>query len=511
MEKKYFLGIDVGTNESKGVLVDEDGMVVVSATTSHGLENPKPNYFEHDADEIWYKDLCILSKKLLLESKIDPSDIKSIGLSALSSDCLPVDFEGKPLRKAILYGIDARAMEECEILTEKWGEEKVIELFGRPLGSSDIAPKILWIKRNEPEVYEKTHKFLTASSYLTFKLTGNYTIDRFLGLASFNPLYNKDGSRNLEYCDGICSPDQLADILWTTDVAGYVTEQASKDTGLEVGTPVITGGDDSGAEAISCGVMTPGDMLIQMGSTVYMILCTEKFYDDERLWREAFIIPNTYDISAGTNTSGSLTKWIRDTLYMDKVKEEKSGGINAYEAMMIDMEQINPGSNGLIMLPYFAGERTPINDSKAKGTIIGLDLSHDRRHIMRSAYEAVCYSIKQHFNIFEELNVPINNIMVTGGGVKNKLWVQMLSDILGRELNTPKITLGASYGDALMAMIGVGHMKDFSEARNLIESGTVYSPNKDLYDTYNSYYKLYEKLYIQNKDIMHELDDLSNI
>ncbi|MFQ9998883.1 MAG: FGGY-family carbohydrate kinase, partial [Anaerococcus obesiensis] len=377
MAEKYFLGVDIGTNESKGVIIDKNGDVIASTFTSHGVENPKPNYFEHDADEIWYKDLCIISNKLLKETGIDPKEIKGVGCSALSSDCLPVDKDGKPLRKAILYGIDARAMEECKILTEKWGEEKVIELFGRPLGSSDIAPKILWIKRNEPEVFEKTYKFLTASSYLAYKLTGNYTVDRFLGLASFNPLYNNDGSPNESYCDGICKPDQLADVMWTTDISGYVTEKASRDTGLAVGTPVIAGGDDSGAEAISSGVMTPGDMLIQMGSTVYMILCTEKLYNDDRLWREAFIIPNTFDISAGTNTSGALTKWIRDVYYKDKVEEEKNGGENAYQAIMNDIKDIPIGSNGIVTLPYFAGERTPINDSKAKGLVIGLDLTHD--------------------------------------------------------------------------------------------------------------------------------------
>ena len=212
MASKYFVGIDVGTNETKGILIDEQGREVVSASTTHGVDNLKPNYFEHDADKVWYKDICIISQKLLNQSKVNPEDIKCIGVSALSSDCLPVDIHGKPLRKAILYGIDARAMAECQELTDKWGENKVIELFGRPLGASDIAPKILWIKNNEPEVYAKTYKFLTASSYITYKLTGNYTIDNFLGLASFNPLYNRNGSINMQYADGICTARQLAEL-----------------------------------------------------------------------------------------------------------------------------------------------------------------------------------------------------------------------------------------------------------------------------------------------------------
>ena len=509
MTSKYFVGIDVGTNETKGILIDEQGCEVVSASTTHGVENPKPNYFEHDADKVWYRDVCIIAQKLINQSKVDPTDIKSIGISALSSDCLPVDIEGKPLRKAILYGIDARAMAECQELTEKWGNDNIIELFGRALGSSDIAPKILWIKNNEPDVYRKTHKFLTASSYITFKLTGNYTIDNFLGLASFNPLYRHDGSINEQYTDGVCLTSQLANLKKTTDIAGYITKEATKDTGFAEGTAVITGGDDSGAEAISSGVMTPGDMLIQMGSTVYMILCTDKLYDDERLWREEFIVPYTYDVSAGTNTSGALTKWVRDTFYSDKVKEQEQGGINAYQAMMQDLKDIPIGSEGLVVLPYFAGERTPINDAHAKGIIFGLNLAHTRKHIMRAAYESVCYSIKHHFEIFKELEIPINQIIVTGGGTKNKEWIQMLSDVLGIKLQTPSVTIGACYGDALMAMIGANHIKDFAEAKKLIATGKVYYPNLENTKKYEPYYKIYIELYKKNKELMYTMDEIN--
>ena len=278
---------------------------------------------------------------------------------------------------------------------------------------------------------------------------------------------------------------------------------------MAIGTAVITGGDDSGAEAISSGVMAPGDMLIQMGSTAYMILCTDKLYDDERLWREEFIVPYTYDVSAGTNTSGALTKWIRDTFYLDKVHEQEQGGINAYQAMMQDLKEIPIGSEGLVVLPYFAGERTPINDAHAKGVIFGLNLAHTRKHIMRAAYESVCYSIKHHFEIFKELQIPINQIMVTGGGTKNEQWIQMLSDVLGIRLQTPSVTIGACYGDALMAMIGANHINNFTEAKKLIDIGKVYYPNLENTLKYEPYYKIYIELYKQNKKLMAMMDKIN--
>ena len=193
MNQKYFMGIDVGTNESKGVLIDRECRIVCSAAAAHGLENPKPNYFEHDAELVWWGDFCKLSKQLIHESGIDPEEIAGVGVSALSADVVPVDENCKPLRKAILYGIDARAVKEMDYLTEYYGPERMEELFhGRELCSSDCMPKILWIKNNEPEVFEKTYKFLTASSYLTAKLTDKYVIDRYLALSSFAPCYRGD-------------------------------------------------------------------------------------------------------------------------------------------------------------------------------------------------------------------------------------------------------------------------------------------------------------------------------
>lgn len=352
MKKAYFMGIDTGTFESKGVITDQNFNVIAMHTASHGLENPKPNYFEHDAESVWWHDFCEISNALIEKSNIKPEEILSVGVSALGADCLPVDENCRPLRKAILYGIDARATKEIDWLTEYWGSEQIKKWYGRPLCSSDIMPKILWIKNNEPDIYTKAYKFLTGSSYLTAKLTGNYTVDRFLGLASFNPLYYSDGQPNPKTCEPICRPDQLATVMNTVDIAGKVTKLAAMETGIAEGTPVIVGTDDSGAESISTGVLQPGDMMLQFGSSVYMILCTDRLIDDDRVWREEFIVPGTFDISAGTNTAGTLTKWYRDQIFMDCLAKEKEGGDNAYTQMAEKAKEIVVGSDGLITLPY---------------------------------------------------------------------------------------------------------------------------------------------------------------
>lgn len=264
----YYIGVDIGTSQSKGVIMDQSCRIVHQASVDHTMEHPQPGFYEHDAQQVWWGDFCILSRRLLEESGIDPAEIAGVGGSTLGSDCLPVDEACRPLRKAILYGIDARAQEEIRWLEDYYGPERVRELFGRPICSGDVAPKILWIKRHEPEVYARTYKFLTGSSYLTAKLTGEYVVDQFLGQASFRPLYRPDGTIREEECGLYCRPEQLAQTRQVHAIAGYVTEQAAQETGLRPGTPVITGTGDSSAEAISTGVLAPGDML-QTGKESY--------------------------------------------------------------------------------------------------------------------------------------------------------------------------------------------------------------------------------------------------
>lgn len=507
MGKAYFMGIDTGTNSSKGVLIDEACNIIAEHATTHEMTNPAPGHYEHDADRDWWGDLCQISRALLQKTGIDPRDVKAVGTSTLGADCLPVDERCRPLRKAILYGIDARATDEMAELTALYGDEQIRKWYGRPLCSSDVMPKILWIKNKEPEVYAKAHKFLTGSSFIAAKLTGNYVVDRFLGLASFNPLYDRDGTPNPELCKPICRPDQLAEVREANDIAGYVTEEAAAETGLAVGTPVIVGTDDSGAEAISTGVVEPGKMMIQFGSSIYMILGTRGLVDDERLWREEFIVPGLCDISAGTNAAGSLTKWYRDNIFPDALAREHAGGPDAYAAMMEGVDEIPPGSDGLITLPYLAGERTPINDPLARGVICGLTLLHTRRHLYRSALEAVGYSVNQQLRIMMEHDVPIDQIFAVGGGVKNPAWMQIVADITGKTISTPAITVGASFGDAMMAALGVKWkgFESFSSLTKFIKPGHSYTPNAENHKIYEKYQALYDALYPATRQIVHAL------
>jgi xylulokinase len=501
---KYFLGIDVGTYESKGALIDENCQIIADYAVKHELENPKPNHFEHDAEKVWWGDLCQISKALIAKAGIKNSEIACVGSSALGADCLPVDENCRPLRKAILYGIDSRAEKEMAYLAEYFGPEKVNQIYGRPLCSSDVAPKILWIKNNEPEVYKKTAKFLTSTSYLTAKLTGNYVIDKFL-INTFSPAYRPDGSIDENACSLFCRPDQLASCRGTTEIVGEITRKAATETGLAEGTPVITGTDDSGAEAISTGIFQPGDMMLQIGSSCYLIYCSDRLVLDDRIWHDEFIIPGTYSVSAGTNTAGTMTRWYRDTLYFDALAQQELGGRNAYEAMLDHMNQIPAGSDGLITLPYFAGERTPINDPNASGVIFGLKLAHTRDHLYKSALEGVGFGIAQLLDIMKEHQLPLKKIMAVGGGAKNLPWLQIIADITGETLNCSSVTMGAAFGDALMAALAVGRFQSFADFDEVIKPGRITRPNMKTHLSYQPYRKIFDQLYLATKDMMHSL------
>ena len=502
----YFMGIDTGTSEPKGVLIDIDANLVAQSSAQHEALSPFNSAYEDSAETDWWGDFCTVSKDLIAKSGVDPADIKAVTTSALGLCCVAVDENCVPTRYAISYGIDGRADKQMRDLGAEGGPEVRDRGLGRPRGSTARPPQIRWIQENDPEAYARTAKFINSSTYITAKLTGEYYIDTFLGMAGgFKPLYGEDGHPTEETCKGICRPDQLATIAEETDVIGYVTAKAAAETGLAEGTPVTPGGDDSACEAISCGIGKMGDLILQFGSTIYMFLLCDHLVMDPRVWHEEFIIPGTCDVSGATNTAGSMTKWLRDTMFQDLLAAEKAGGENAFSVMARMAAEVPVGSNGLVCLPYFAGERTPIDDPNARGAFLGLTINHTREDMLRAGLEGVAYSINQHFKIFEEDGIPIGRVLVAGGGTKNDAWMQIVADVTGKTLLVPAITIGASYGDAMMAAIAAGYWADFDELASKVKIAKTFEPNAENYEAYKKYQAIFDELYPATKELAHQL------
>jgi xylulokinase len=507
---KLLLGIDVGTYSSKGVLCRPNGEILAQEIVEHGISIPQPGFAEHDPDAIWWGDFCIISKNLT--ARISPGDqIVGVAVSALGACLLPVNERGKPLRNAILYGIDTRAAPQINQLEQTYSEKSLIEFSGMRLSTQSIGPKILWIKQNEPEIYKKTHKFLTSTSYLIHNLTGEFVID-ISTATEFNPLIN---IHSLEwdntFAEDIVNLEKLPRLGWSDQIAGHITPSAQSKTGIPAGTPVTFGAVDAISEAVSIGVVHPGQLMIMYGSTAFLIFLINKPVPTQELWLEAGAFKGTYSYQAGLSTSGSATTWFRDQFAKDLINKEMSGGKNAYAALADEAAASPGGSNGLLMLPYLSGERTPIFDPNARGVLAGLALHHTRADIYRSTLEGTAYAIRMNLEAMQSAGAQVECATSVGGGTANELWLQIVSDVSGISQVIPEKTIGASYGDAFLAGLAVGAVSDLNAVnRDWVSIQKKITPNPNNKMDYDNLYALFKDLYRTSKDVVHQLAQMQN-
>lgn len=509
MSQDLLLGIDIGTYESKGVLTTISGEVIAQVAVPHQLLFPRAGWAEHDPELTWWGDFCAITKQLLSTPGVVAADVKGVGISAIGPDVLPIDANFNPLRMGILYGVDTRAVKEIDELNAKYGEDEIFNATANCLSSQSTGPKILWIKKNEPEVYKKARWFVDATTFIVARLTSRVVIDHF-SAGCMVPMY--DPWKN-EWSDKFCSDfvnlEQLPEILWSHELAGNVTQKASELTGLAEGTPVSVGTIDAGAEALSVGVTKPGEMMMMYGSTIFMIQVTDNDQAREkRLWAGPYLFPGTWCLLAGMATSGSLTRWFRDQFAPELVAAEKSGGAPAYAELVKEAAETKPGAEGVIVLPYFSGERTPVMDPRAKGMIFGLSLTHSRGHIFRAILEGMGHGVKQHVDLFTSIGARPKTIKSVGGGTKNSIWLQAISDISGVPQEVAPLTFGASYGDALLAGVAVGLVSSPEEIRTWQGKARIISPDEKLAETYRPLSEIYTSLYDATKNQMHKLHEL---
>lgn len=509
MERKLLLGIDIGTYESKGVLTTPQGEVVAQAAIPHNLLLPRAGWAEHDPEGTWWGDFCALSQQLLATDGVSPSDIKGVGVSAIGPDVLPIDENFNPLRMGILYGVDTRAVDEIDELNTQYGEDTIFNATGNALSSQATGPKILWIKKNEPEIYKRTRWFVDATTFIVARLTNRVVVDHF-SAGGMVPMYDPwKNEWNPIFCKDILDINQLPELLWSHELAGQVTESASQATGLAIGTPVSVGTIDAGAEALSVGVTKPGEMMMMYGSTIFMIQVTDNDQAREkRLWAAPYLFPGTWCLLAGMSTSGSLTRWFKDNFAKDLIAEENKGGEVAYAALVKEAAAVPPGSEGVVVLPYFSGERTPVMDPRARGLIFGLSLTHTRGHIFRSILEGMGHGVKQHVDLFTAIGARPHTIKSVGGGTKNYVWIQAVSDISGVPQEIAPLTFGASYGDALLAGVAVGLVSSPEQIRVWQGASNIVEPDSTLTATYAPLSEIYTSLYDATKDQMHKIYEL---
>lgn len=493
------LGVDIGTYASKGVLVDADGRILASAERQHAMLVPRPGWAEHRPREDWWQAVVAISRALLAQSRVDPRSIAAIGASAIGPCMLPVDAEGEPLRNAILYGVDGRAAEEIAELDARIGGAAILDTCGNALTSQSVGPKILWLKRRHPEVHAAAQRIVGATSWIVHRLTGRWIVDHYSAAGS-GPLYDVGQQAWTDrLASDIVPLARMPELGWTTDIAGTVTARAAAETGLAEGTPVIVGTIDAAAEALSVGVQAPGDLMIMYGSTIFMILVTPERVKDPRLWYAPWLFPGLHASMAGLSTSGTLTHWLRENMARDLDPEA------AIPALAAEAALSPPGAKGLVMLPYFSGERTPIHDPRARGMLFGLTLAHQRADICRALFEGIAFGASHALSAFAEAGQQPRAVYAVGGGTRNAVWSQATSDIAGLAQTVREKTLGASYGDAFLAALAVGLAQpgDIARWNPVIRE---IRPDPATRDVYARQEAIFRELYPRTRDLMHALE-----
>lgn len=486
---ELLLGVDLGTSSCTGMLARPDGEVIATAERPHELSLPRPGWAEHDAEEVWWKGFKEVCAELLQEAG-SGDEVAAVCTSGIGPCFLAAGEGGKPLRPAILYGIDTRASKEVEEFTQRYGNEKVIEVCGNPMTAQSVGPKVAWLVRNEPEVWRETQFFFMGHTFVVHRLTGAYVLDH-PSASMCEPLYHTGENRWIpvwaeEVAPGLAMPE----LRWLAEVAGVVTEEAAEETGLPEGIPVAVGTTDSFADGLGIGVKDPGDVMIIYGSTMSIIEVLARPLPAPNLWSNAHLFEGTYNLSSGMSTSGSLTGWLKEI-----------SGDKPYEELIEEAANVAPGSEALVVLPYFAGERTPISDPDARRHLRP-DAESRARPPLPGLLEATGYAARHLLEAISEAGGKGRRFVAVGGGTRGGLWTQVISDVTGIAQELPEQTIGAAYGDALLAGI----------ACDLVEAGTDWSstahvvePDPQKREVYDELYAVYRDLYPATKDQAHAL------
>lgn len=496
------LGVDIGTSSSKGVLVGEGGEVQGTAVREHRVERPAPGHVEADA-RLWWRELTELSRELLDGAAAAGLDVTvgAVGVSGMGPCVVLADERLEPVRPAILYGVDTRATEQIARMTDELGADAVVARGGSALTTQAAGPKILWVAQHEPEAAARGRRLYMPASYLVAHLTGEYVLDHH-SASQCNPLYDLEGRRWYEpWCERYAPGVELPRLLWAGEVAGTVTAEASRATGIPAGCPVIAGTIDAWSEAVSVGAHEVGDLMVMYGTTMFLVATTQDVVRTPSLWTTVGALADRTCLAGGMAASGAITAWIRDLVSVD-------GTGPGYPELVAEARESGLGGRGLLMLPYFAGERTPVQDPDARGVVAGLTLSHGRGDLYRAALEATAFGVRHNIETLRAAGARIDRVVAVGGGTAGTLWTQIVSDVTGLVQEVPVTTIGASYGAAFLAAGAVAPPGGGPSIATWNPVAERRVPDAAAHARYDLLYAQYRALYEASADVVHALVEL---
>jgi xylulokinase len=495
MREEYVIGVDVGTTGVKAVAVTRGGAVISEAEAEHHLSSPFPGWAEENPEDWWQNVLKTVGQVIRGVGR----GARAIGVSGMVPALVLLDGRGEILRPSIQQN-DARTAEELAWLRAALDEEAFFQETGQTINQQIVPPKLLWLRRHEPEIYRQIRWILGSYDFITHRLSGILSVEQNWALeAGFLRAEDRQWYLPMFQASGI-TPEYVPPVRQPHEIVGGSLADIEEATGLPRGTPVVAGSADHIAAALAAGLTRPGDLVLKFGGAGDALYCVDRFTPDRRLFLDYHDIPGLYVLNGCMAASGSLIKWFRD-----QFAKELSGLNDAYERLDREAADVPPGSGGLVVLPYFLGEKTPLFDPLARGVIAGLTLSHTRAHVFRAFLEAVVYGFAHHVEILKELGYPVGRVLVMDKGAQSPLWRQITSDVLGLPVyHLAGGHTGSAYGVAYVAGVAAGFW-DWRHIEQIVSVRAVHEPDEAAHSTYRDLYRVYRELYPHLREDLHRL------
>lgn len=504
------LGIDLGTTGVKAALfAADDGRTLADAFFEYPLYHPHPGWAEQNPADWWQATVSAIKTCLELGASagVQPGEVRGLGLSGQMHGVVLLDKDHQVVRPCIIWA-DQRSDAQCRWITERVGASKLIDYVSNPALTGFSAPKLLWVRDNEPENFARAQVMLLPKDYIRYRLTGVFAME-ISDAAGTCLLDVKHGVWSQEVLKAIeLDPALLPPIVPADAVAGRITAEVAALTGLPAGVPVAGGGADNACGAVGNGVVLPGLALVSVGTSGIVLAHAATPQVDTsgpvpRVHTFNHAVPHAWYLMGVTQGAGLSLHWVRDNIGLPESALERWSGIDAYEILSKEAEGVPPGSEGLIFLPYLQGERTPHLDPYARGGWIGLTASHTRRHLIRSVLEGVAFSLKDCFAIIREQGLQIEQMRATGGGAKSPLWRQIIADVLGAELVVTNATEGPAFGAALLAGVASGVYPSVEAAcAQTVHVVERTAPRPEVAAAYEKAYETYRALYPALKPVL---------
>lgn len=503
----YVLGIDCGTQSLRSAIFDLKGNMIASASREYPIDFPRVSWAEQRADD-WWDSARETVPKCLAEAGLGPADIVGVSIDGTSCTVVVTKRDGTPLRPVILW-MDQRAHQEAAEITAT--KDPVLKYVSWQESPEWMLPKALWLKRHEAEVYEQAELIIEGTDWLMYRLTGEWA-------ASLNNVTCKWNYARPEggWAEGLLKTMDLSElkdkwpetVLSMGDRAGELTQAAADDLGLKAGTPVAQGGIDAYAGMLGLGVVHPGRMALVMGSsTCHLALCAEGLFDSH-VWGPYpdCLLPDTWVLEGGQTATGSIVKWFADNFAAGQAAQAKSDGVEVYEVLDRQAAEVPVGCEGLVLIDYFQGNRTPIRDPLARGALWGLSLRHTVPHIFRAIYEGTAFGTRHILEDLQQAGYRAEAIYACGGGTRSDLWMQIHADACRVPICLTQEPEATALGTAVCAAVGAGEFANPVEAGEAMARVTrTIDPNPENGEAYDFYYDKYVRTYPGLKDLMHEV------